>query len=77
MKDFFYHVNGTEFHDTVAFGTAWKEAVKLAKIEHTFITRTVVSYNYKGEENIRYEAYLKGGCFLPDNMVTKEEYYIF
>lgn len=77
MKDFFYNVNGTEFHDTVAFGTAWKKARELAKAEHTFVSRTVVSYNWEGKETIRYEVYLKGGCFLPDNMVTKEEYYIF
>lgn len=60
-KDFFYHVNGTEFHDTEAFGKAWKEAKALATEEHTYITRTVVC-----GDDIRYEFYADGGCFLPD-----------
>ena len=39
-KDFYYNVNGTEFHDTEAFGKAWKEAKALAA--PTFISSTML-----------------------------------
>lgn len=67
-KDFFYNVNGTEFHDTVAFGNAWKQAVALAKEEHCGIDRTVVNGN-----DIRYEFYAKGGVFLADRFKTVDK----
>ena len=71
-KDFYYNVNGTEFHDTVAFGKAWKEAKALGKEEHCPIYRTVV----KGD-NIRYEVFAKGGCFLDERDKDKFEIEIF
>lgn len=72
MKDFFYNVNGTEFHDTEAFGDAWEKAVALAKEEHCGIDRTVVC-GY----SIRYEFYAVGGCFLNDKFKEKEKVKIF
>lgn len=42
MKDYYYNVNGTEFHDMEAFGEAWKKAKVLAREEHCGITRTVI-----------------------------------
>lgn len=65
-KDFYYNVNGAEFHDTVAFGQAWKEAKALAREEHCGIERTVVC----GDE-IRYEFYAKGGVFVNDRYKTE------
>lgn len=64
-KDFYYNVNGAEFHDTVAFGQAWKEAKALAREEHCGIERTVIC-----GENIRYEFYAKGGIFVSDEFRT-------
>ena len=65
-KDFYYNVNGAEFHDTVAFGQAWKEAKALAREEHCGIERAVVC----GDE-IRYEFYAKGGVFVNDRYKTE------
>jgi len=72
MKDFYYHVNGTEFHDTEAFGKAWKEAVALATAEHMPIERTVVC----GSE-ISYEFFAKGGCFLNERFYSVDKVKIF
>lgn len=72
MKQFFYNVNGTEFADDVAFGQAWKDAVALAKEEHVGIDRTVVC-----GDNIRYEFYATGGCFLAERFRTVENTKIF
>ena len=72
-KTFYYTVAGFEFVDTTAFGKAWKEAKIKATELHTYVARTVVQ---TGKEN-RYEVYLKGGCFLPAEMVTKDRYHIF
>lgn len=70
-KDFFYNVNGAEFHDTIAFGKAWKEAKALAIKEHCGITRTVVcGHKYT------YEFYAKG-AFLNERFYTPEKMYIF
>ena len=71
-KTFTYCVNGTTFEDTEAFGKAWKDAVALAKEEHATITRAVVCGN-----DIRYEFYAKGGCFLNDRYYDKETVKVF
>lgn len=71
-KDFYYHVNGTEFHDTEAFGQAWKDAKALATEEHCSIERTVV----RGDK-ISYEFYATGGCFLSQRFWEKDIVKIF
>lgn len=71
-KDFFYHVSGTEFHDTVAFGDAWKKAKALATEEHCTIERTVVC-----GDDVRYEFYAKGGCFLSDRLYEASKAKVF
>lgn len=71
-KDFFYHVNGTEFHDTTAWGKAWKEAKALAKEEHCPIYRTITD-----GKTIRYEVFAKGGAFLNEQYVDKSRIEIF
>lgn len=71
LKDFFYNVNGTEFHDTVAFDKAWKEAKALATEEHCGITRTVVC-----GDKISYEFYANG-IFLNERFCTPEKLHIF
>lgn len=71
VKDFFYNVNGTEFHDVVAFGKAWEEAKALATKKHCGITRTVVRGN-----KFTHEFYAKG-AFLNERFFTPEKLYIF
>ena len=73
MKDFFYEVNGTEYHDVEAFGKAWKAAKAQAEAEHTEIFRTVCW----GVGCVRYEFYAKGGCFLPMRFYDKDTVKIF
>jgi predicted nucleotidyltransferase len=72
MKEFIYHINGTEITDTEAFGKAWTKAKELATEEHTCITRTVIRDN-----QIEYEFYAKGGCFLNERFYEKERVKIF
>ena len=72
MKEFFYDVKGTEYHDTEAFGEAWKKAKAQATAEHCGIRRTVVH-----GEHISYEFYAKGGLFLSDRFYTPDSLYIF
>ena len=67
MKKFVYQVAGFEFTDTVAFGEAWKEAKRIAKIHHTAIYRLVV----KGE-TVRQEVYYKSGCFNSVEFATAD-----
>lgn len=71
-QEFIYEVAGREFTDTEAFGTAWKEAKEVAKEEHCGIFRTVVS-----GDNLRYEFYAKGGCFLNEKFYTDAKLKIF
>ena len=71
-KDFYYHVAGTEFHDTIAFGDAWKKAKALAKEKHTTIERRVV----RGED-IRHEFLAKGGVFLLTEYYKPEKALVF
>ena len=72
MKDFFYEVNGTEYHDTEAFGKAWKAACAQAKEDHAPIYRTVVN-----GDDVRYEFFAKGGCFLNMRFYEDEKVKIF
>jgi hypothetical protein len=62
---YFYFVNGEEFETTEVFGPVWKAAKAYAAECHCPITRAVVKETRNGEE-IRYEFYAKGGCFLDD-----------
>ena len=71
-KTFIYMVNGTEFYTEKDIGPEWKEAKALATEEHCEIWRAVV----KGE-NIRYEFYAKGGCFLDEEFYVKGKAEIF
>ena len=71
-KDFFYNVNGTEFHDTEAFGKAWADAKALAIAEHASIERTVVDGN-----KISYEFYANSGCFLNERFRTVDKVKVF
>lgn len=72
IKEFFYNVDGTEFHDTEAFGKAWKEAKALATAEHKPIERTVVC-----GDKISYEFFANGGCFLNERFRTTENVKVF
>ena len=69
---FIYMVNGTELYSEEAFGQEWKEAKTIAREAHCGIYRAVV----RGEE-IRYEFYAKGGCFLNERFYTDEKIEIF
>lgn len=65
-KEFIYIVNGTEFNAGAdVWGQAWKDAKAWATNEHSIIERAVID----GEE-IRYEFYAKGGCFLADRFFS-------
>lgn len=66
MKDYYYNVNGIEFHDMEAFGEAWKKAKVLAREEHCGITRTVID-----GEKIVYQFYAKSQCFLNGDYTAK------
>lgn len=67
MKKFVYQVAGFEFVDTTAFGTAWKDAKAMASENNYPVYRLVIK-----DEEARQEVYCTGGCFLPVNMVKKE-----
>lgn len=71
-KTFVYNVNGTVLEDIEAFGKAWKQAVEIAKSEHTEITRQVVC-----GDDIRNEFYAVGGIFLNDRFYDKNKVKIF
>lgn len=58
MKLFIYNVNGFEFIDFEAWGTAWKQAKEKATELHAPIFRTVIKNN-----KVRQEVYYKGGLF--------------
>ena len=61
-NEFIYMVNGSEFYaGTDVWGQAWKDAQAQAAEEHCIIERAVI----RGEE-IRYEFYANGGCFLAE-----------
>jgi len=62
MREYIYFVNGSEFYaGTDVWGQAWKDAKAEAAEEHCSIERAVI----KGED-ISYEFYAKGGCFLAE-----------
>lgn len=67
MTDYIYIVNGTEYATTEVWGQTWKDAQIQAKAEHAIIERAVIN-----GENIRYEFYTKGGCFLADRFYSEE-----
>ena len=61
-NEFIYMVNGTEFNaGTDVWGQAWKDAKAQATAEHTIIERAVIN-----GDDVRYEFYAKGGCFLAE-----------
>lgn len=72
-KEFIYFVNGSEFNAGAdVWGQAWKDAKAQATEEHAIIERAVIN-----GENIRYEFYANGGCFLADRFYTPELAKIF
>lgn len=71
-RTYIYDVNGTQFEDVKAFGTAWANAKALAKEEHTTIKRTIVE-----NEKITYEFYAKGGIFLNEKYYDVEDVKVF
>lgn len=60
MKEYFYYVNGIQYHDNDCFGKAWHEAKAEAERTNAKITRLVVD----GEKQ-RNEIY-KLGCFVSE-----------
>lgn len=68
---FIYMTNGYEFEDTEAFGKAWKQAVAMAKENHTAILRKVVR-----KDEIEFQFYA-GGCFLDERFYSPEKIKIF
>lgn len=73
MKEFIYIVNGSEFYaGTDVWGQAWKDAKAQATDEHCIIERAVIC----GEE-IRYEFYAKGGCFLAERFYSPDRAKVF
>lgn len=72
-RTYIYDVNGTQFEDVKAFGTAWANAKALAKEEHTTIKRTIVENNGK----IIHEFYAKGGIFLDEKYYNVEDVKVF
>ena len=71
-KIFVYEVAGFEWRDTEAFGTAWKQARAEAEARKCGIYRLVI----KGEQ-VKQEVLVRGGCFLPVEMVKPDEVLIF
>lgn len=67
-REFIYIVNGSEFNAGAdVWGQAWKDAQAQAAEEHSIIERAVIS-----GENINYEFYAKGGCFLADKFYSPD-----
>ena len=58
MKLYIYKVQGFEFVDFEAWGTAWEQAKEKATELHTPIFRTVLKSN-----KLRQEVFYKGGIF--------------
>lgn len=71
-KEFIYHINGTDIHDTEAFGKGWKEAKAIATANHCMITRTI-----KKGDKVKNEFFAKSGCFLNEKFYTDEKVEIF
>ena len=71
-NEYFYDVNGSEFHDDECFGKAWHDAMEMAKAEHAVIWRSVVKPN----GDISYEFYAHG-CFLNERYYEPRKAYIF
>lgn len=71
-NDYFYDVNGNEFHDGECFGKAWHKAMEMAKVDHCEIWRTVVKPN--GEMSYEFYAH---GCFLNERYYEKGKASIF
>ena len=72
MKQFCYEVGGFEFIDTVAFGTAWKEAKAKAAEMHVAIYRVI---RKDGEEKT--EVFCTGGCFIRADLAEPKNIKIF
>jgi len=72
MTTFIYIVNGTMIETTEAFGQVWKEAIAIAKADHTEVWREVI----RGED-VRREFYAKGGCFLNERFYKPEKARVF
>lgn len=72
MKKFVYQVLNFEFVDTVAFGTAWREAKEKATQLHSPIFRLVIE-----DHTVREEVYVKAGCFLRSDLALLDNIMIF
>lgn len=72
MKKFVYQVEGFEFVDSEAFGTAWKAAkIKAAEL-HTAIHRLVI----KGDE-VRQESFCSAGIFARSDLTEPKDWKVF
>ena len=71
-KKYVYDVAGFEFHDTEAFGKAWKEAKAEATKRHCAIYRDVIN-----EDETQTREVYTGGMFLPIQMVEAHKVKIF